>query len=85
MDRGSHIVYKTNSVKFLRTPLQALRQIHHASPLHFCCGEVLLPGQEDTEGEEGLSGRKTFEMPMFMRGNKYHFLVLTVVINERIL
>jgi hypothetical protein len=28
---------------------------------------------------------KTFEMPMFMRGNKHHFLVLTVVIYERIL
>jgi hypothetical protein len=28
---------------------------------------------------------KTFEMPMFMRGNKLHFLVLKVVINERIL
>ncbi len=57
VERGSHMVYKTNAVKLLWTSLQALRQIPHASPLQCCCGEVLQPGQEHPEGEESLSGR----------------------------
>ncbi len=57
MEIGSHIVYKTNAVELVGTPLQALRQIHHASPLQCCCVEVLQPGQEHPEGEEGLPGR----------------------------
>ncbi len=56
-ERGSHIVYKTNAVKLVRTPLQAFRQIHHAGPLQCCCGEVLQPGQEHPKGEEGLPGQ----------------------------
>ncbi len=55
VERGSHIVSMTNAVKLVGTPLHSLRQIH--SPLQCCSGEVLQPGQEHLEGEEGLSGR----------------------------
>jgi hypothetical protein len=32
----------------------------------------LQPGQGHPEGEEGLPANETFEMPMFMGGNKHH-------------
>ncbi len=57
VERGSHNIYKANAVKLLGTSLQALRQIHHASPLQCCCGKDFQPGQEHPEGEEVLPGR----------------------------
>jgi hypothetical protein len=42
-------------------------------------------GKNILKAKRASLANKTFEMLMFMRGNKYHFLVLMVVINERIL
>jgi hypothetical protein len=42
-------------------------------------------GKNILKAKRASLANKTFEMLMFMRGNKHHFMVLTVVINERIL
>jgi hypothetical protein len=84
VERGSHIVYKTNAVKWellskLFVKFTMLVPSSAAVERFFSQDKNILKAKKASLAD------KTFEMPMFMRGNKHHFLVLTVVIKKRIL
>jgi hypothetical protein len=75
VERGSHNVYKTNAVKLLGTPLQALRQFTTPVPSSAAVERLFGQGKDILKGKRASLAGETFKMLMFMRGNKHHFLV----------